>query len=148
LLPNGINLASSTGVLSGTPGGSDGTYTFTVKATDASSAVATTVFSLALTGTTVTTVRLPDVPLSTPYSQPLTVGSGTGPYTWSIVSGALPTGITLTAASGLLSGTPTVVGLFPITFRATDANGATGDKALNLAVTNFGSGIRIPVRIN
>src|SRR5207249_9777645 len=46
-----------------------------------------------------------------PYSQTLTAGSGTAPFTWAVTAGALPAGLTLSGA-GLLSGTPTVIGTF------------------------------------
>ena len=62
------------------------------------------------------------------YSQTLTASGGTGPYTWSIDTGTLPAGITLSSA-GVLSGTPTADGDFNITFRAWDSNGYSGSKA-------------------
>lgn len=50
---------------------------------------------------------------------------GTGPYTYSLQSGALPPGITLSSA-GVLSGTPTSVGTFNFTVGATDSSTGTG----------------------
>ena len=47
--------------------------------------------------------------------------SGTGPFTWEVVAGALPPGITLAATTGLISGTPTADGSFTFTVRATNA---------------------------
>ena len=51
-----------------------------------------------------------------------TGGNGTATFT---TTSALPTGISLSSA-GVLSGTPTQSGTFPITVKATDANGCTG----------------------
>ena len=48
--------------------------------------------------------------------------------TFTLDSGTLPAGLTLSAA-GVLSGTPTQSGTFPITVTATDANGCTGNGA-------------------
>jgi hypothetical protein len=74
---------------------------------------------------------LPGATQGTMYSQLITA-SPAGTYTFT-ETGALPTGITL-AASGLLSGTPTVQGSFPITVTATDANNCTGNQAYTLVV--------------
>jgi hypothetical protein len=59
---------------------------------------------------------------------------GTTPIVWSIASGTLPAGMTLTNA-GLLSGTPTATGSFSITVRATDANGCFGERTLTVNVS-------------
>lgn len=49
--------------------------------------------------------------------------SGTGPFTYKLLSGNLPDGVTL-AADGTLSGTATVSGTFNFTYQVTDATGA------------------------
>ncbi len=49
----------------------------------------------------------------------LQASNGTGPYTWTVSSGLLPPGINL-SSDGVLSGTPSAAGTFPITFDATD----------------------------
>ena len=56
-------------------------------------------------------------------SGPMTVSSGTAPYTYSIV-GTLPAGLTLSTSTGAITGTPTASGTFSV--KVTDANGATG----------------------
>ena len=45
---------------------------------------------------------------------------GTGSYTWSVIDGTLPTGLTLSPATGEISGTPTASGTFPFFLVATD----------------------------
>jgi hypothetical protein len=59
---------------------------------------------------------------------------GVGTITWSVVGGALPNGMGLDPGTGLLSGTPLQTGSFPITVRATDANGCFGDRPLTLTI--------------
>ena len=49
----------------------------------------------------------------------LTAGRGFGPYNWSLASGALPSGLTLSSA-GTISGTPTATGTTTFTVKATD----------------------------
>jgi hypothetical protein len=81
---------------------------------------------------TVSPPTLPGGSQGTPYSQQLTASGGTAPYSFT-ETGALPAGITLTAG-GLLAGTPTVAGSFPITVTATDANTCTGTQAYTLVI--------------
>ncbi len=50
-----------------------------------------------------------------------------------MTTGTLPAGITL-SAGGLLSGTPTVAGTFPITITATDSAACTGSQAYSLVI--------------
>jgi Tfp pilus assembly protein PilV len=71
-----------------------------------------------------------------PVNLTLAVVSGTGvpTYTWSVTSGTLPVGLTLTA-SGVISGTPTAVtSSTPITVTVTDAFGRTGSDTFNWTV--------------
>ena len=58
---------------------------------------------------TITTTTLPAATIGTAYSQTLAATGGTTPYTWSVTSGTLPSGITL-STSGVISGTPTSAG--------------------------------------
>jgi hypothetical protein len=61
-----------------------------------------------------------------------TQAGGQAPVTWS-VTGALPTGMSLSAA-GVLSGTPTQSGGFPLTFKVTDTRGCVGTQAATLVI--------------
>jgi hypothetical protein len=60
------------------------------------------------TGPTITTTALPAATVGKPYSATLTASGGTGPATWSIIQGRLPSGLTLHAATGTITGTPQV----------------------------------------
>jgi hypothetical protein len=74
---------------------------------------------------TIAPPTLPIGKIGVAYSQQLTASGGTGSYTFSVVSGTLPAGLTL-SSGGLLAGTPTTVGSPPITIAATDGNGCPG----------------------
>ena len=83
----------------------------------------------------ITTSSLPGGTLNVSYSATLAASGGTSPYTWSIASGSLPTGLSLAGGTGVISGTPTAAGTFNFTVRVTDsANPAqTATKALSIA---------------
>lgn len=66
----------------------------------------------------------------------VTIGSEF-PYLWWVTSGELPDGLTLHPCSGVIDGTPTETGNFPITLRATDATGAYLEKNFTLRVAEI-----------
>ena len=67
-------------------------------------------FTLVINGAlTITSGSPPAGEVGAAYSFQFTATGGSGTYAWSVVAGALPPGLTLSAA-GLLSGTPTVAG--------------------------------------
>ncbi|HEX8090770.1 MAG TPA: Ig domain-containing protein, partial [Blastocatellia bacterium] len=69
---------------------------------------------------TITTSALPRGRKGEAYNQQLLAANGRTPYTWTIISGSLPAGLSLNAAGQIL-GTPTVFGNFAFSVRATDA---------------------------
>ena len=52
-------------------------------------------------------------------------GIGTGPFTWKITTGALPPGLSLGSANGVISGTATSTGSYSFEYTVTDANGVS-----------------------
>ncbi len=68
------------------------------------------------------------------YSQTLAASGGTPGYTWSLTSGSLPSGLTLSSA-GLLSGTTTAGGSYSFTVKVTDSAGRIATRVFALTVS-------------
>lgn len=67
----------------------------------------------------------PNGTVGTAYSHGMVADGGDPPYTWAIVGGALPPGLTLNTSTGVISGTPTAPGRFTFTVQVTDSMGVT-----------------------
>jgi len=133
-LPAGLSL-SNAGQISGTPSGAPATYHFTVRATDGVNCSATRALQIVIACPTLSIgpVPLPSAVQYASYSQSLAAGGGTAPYTWSLHSGVLPTGMTL-SAGGVLSGEPTSLGSSTFVVRATDADGCSSTQSYTFTV--------------
>jgi len=86
---------------------------------------------------TVTTTSLPGATVGTAYSQTLASSGGTGATTWSISVGALPSGLSLNASTGAITGTPTTAGTVNFTVMVTDSatpTASTDTQALSIVV--------------
>jgi large repetitive protein len=122
-LPAGLQLTS--GVISGTPT-AGGTFPLTVQVTDANGKTGTQTYSLVIAAPTIavapSTVTLTD---GATVNQTLTASGGTSPYTFSITSGSLPPGVSL-SSSGALSGAPTYTGAYSFTVQARDSSTGSG----------------------
>ncbi|MGB2635563.1 MAG: putative Ig domain-containing protein [Candidatus Acidiferrum sp.] len=132
-LPGGVTLSTG-GTISGTPTAS-GSFSFTVKVTDSTTPTAQTAsksftitVAAAVTPVTISTSSVPAGQVGTAYSTTLTASGGTTPYSWSVSSGALPGGLTL-SSGGTISGTPTASGSFTFTAKVTDSTTPTAQTA-------------------
>lgn len=74
------------------------------------------------------------------YSETIFGINGLIPYTFSVISGSLPTGLSLNSSTGVISGTPTTAGTSTFTIQATDANGLIGSAQFSIQATSGGGG--------
>lgn len=144
-LPSGITLNATTGVLSGTPiplvGGTS--FAFEVKVSDSKGQSVNRSYSGSVgVGSSLLTNHsnsISDFIAGIPYSYPIIVTGGNTPYTFSITSGALPTGISLNTSTGMLSGTTSAAiggSSFAFLLRVQDAGGQTITKTYLGTVQN------------
>ncbi|WP_244423296.1 putative Ig domain-containing protein [Bradyrhizobium sp. ORS 375] len=138
-LPTGLTLNTSSGAITGTPTVTSGATTYTVTITDANSATASNTFSLTVNGAVTATQSIASKVVTANQAvtafTPVTGGGGTTPYTYS-VSPSLPTGLTINAANGSISGTPTTAsGAATYTVTVTDAANGTATNTFSLTVS-------------
>jgi large repetitive protein len=151
-LPPGLSLAMS-GTVSGTPTQA-GSFSFWVNLSDQNPpsadwcrpAQAQREFTIVISGPggsptpppapavapSITTAGLPEASVGSSYSTSF-AASGGGTQSWSIVSGSLPSGLSL-GSNGVLSGTPQTAGNATFTVKVT-ANGASSQKQFTLNVS-------------
>src|ERR1017187_1510820 len=111
-----------------------GTANITIQITDANGAAASAPFTLTIAANpAITTATLPPPALGSPYSTQLSATGSGAPFTWSISSGSLPGGLTL-STGGLISGTPAAPGTFTFSVLATDASNNTASITYSLTV--------------
>ncbi len=84
----------------------------------------------------ITTTTLADGAAGSPYSETLAAEGGVTPYTWSIVAGSLPDGLSLNPGAGEISGTPSAAGTSNFTARVTDFASDTDDQPLSITIAD------------
>jgi phage tail protein X len=139
-LPSGLSLNASTGDITGTPTVTQAAakYAVTRSFTDGS---ATDTISIALGITAPSSLNYASN--SPTYGRNVaitpntgTVGGGTENLTYTVQSGTLPTGLSLHASTGAISGLPTASGVFTPTIRVSNDSGFA-DRALTITVNGF-----------
>ena len=139
-LPAGLSFNATTGVISGTPT-TVGTFSFVVQVVDASDVPLTVQAQESITvTTTVSTLALTGNPapgtVGVSYTTALVASGGTAPYTFSVLSGTLAPGLSLSSSTGVISGTPTTAGTYPFTAQVQDASGLRATANLSINITN------------
>jgi hypothetical protein len=125
-LPPGLGINSATGNISGIPTAT-GAFTFTVTVTDSTSPTPVSVsetYTINISSPLVITTssHLPSAHRAKPYSTPLSVTGGVGPYHWAITSGSAPGSIRVNSSTGVLSGEAGGYGTFTFTVTVTDSS--------------------------
>ena len=128
-LPPGLNITASgagAGTISGTPTGV-GTFNFTVLVTDANNLTGAIPYSIAVQAPIIalSPSTLPNGTYGAAYNQTLSATGGNGSYSYSITSGALPPGLTL-SSSGSITGTATAAGNYSFVVSASDQTTGAG----------------------
>jgi len=137
-LPAGLTLNASTGAITGVPT-AYGPFSFTAQVADSSGLTGYNTVSSSCSITIAPPPIAVTCPTSTgtvnvPYTSSATATGGTGTYTWSITSGSLPAGLTLNAATGAITGTPTTAGVYTFTIQAKDTQGNVGSSNCSITV--------------
>ena len=150
-LPPGLELFGN-GQIVGTPTAA-GDYDFSVRVADSDGFVGAadehvrsytfTILPPLNVVPVISTTALPPAVVGTPYTRALTSLGGDGTLVWSLDSGALPPGFTL-SSDGVITGTPDAAGAYSFTVRLADSDELTGPgdedtQALELAVHVAGS---------
>ncbi|WEK06206.1 MAG: putative Ig domain-containing protein [Candidatus Devosia phytovorans] len=134
-LPEGLVLDEATGTISGTPSLS-GDFAFALTATDANGVGGSVSYRLvvAQAADLVIDETLAPAVAGEAYDQALVLDGGTAPYRFTLVSGALPEGLSFDPSTGRISGTASEDGNFPLAIRITDSNGDSATRTVVLTV--------------
>jgi Putative Ig domain len=139
-LPAGLFLNSASGVIAGTATGAT-SASLTFKVTDAAGNSASKAITLTVNpppALTITPGSLAGAALGVAYSQTLQAAGGVPSYSWSVTSGSLPAGLSL-SSSGVISGTPSgTTGTSNFTVKVTDSQTptpATSSASLSITVS-------------
>ena len=142
-IPPGTRLFTqgvSSGGITGTPT-TQGLFAFTIRVKDFTGATDTESFSIRIGPPRPLVITNQSDALS-----PGTVGQsyccgnlfadgGVPGYTWSLRSGPLPPGLSLTASPGRITGTPTTRGTFAFLVRVTDSRGAFAERTFSITIS-------------
>jgi hypothetical protein len=85
----------------------------------------------------VITTSVPPATVGAQYSAGISASGGTSPYSWSVKSGSLPSGLSISAGTGItatVTGTPTVWGSNSTTIQVTDAKQISSSQVLSFLV--------------
>ena len=135
-LPTGLSINAATGAITGTVGAGATNQTFTVKVTDTNNVAATKSFTITINAAVaITTASLPGATVTGTYNQSVIATGGTTPFAWSITSGVLPTGLSLNAGTGAITGTVNIAAVNEtFTVQVVDTNGSTASQSLTIVI--------------
>lgn len=139
-LPAGLSLNASSGALEGDPSATVAGVPLMFMVTDSSTPMQSSTVSLPLTiaaaAFAISTASLPNGEVGVEYSTIVAAHGGIAPYSWKLTGGTLPAGLSLNAASGAITGTPTAsVSGAALTFTATDSSNPVQTNSATLLLT-------------
>jgi hypothetical protein len=117
---------------------SDSGAQFTVVVSDAAGSITSSAATLTVNAAStlqITTSQFSGGFVAGVYSSLLAAIGGSTPYTWSLASGSLPNGLTLSSA-GVVSGTPSLAGSFPFTVQVKDASSQSASRNFSINVAS------------
>jgi hypothetical protein len=128
--------ASASSSSSGTSSSSTSSSSASSSSASSSSASSSSASSVSPQPLAIVSTTLPSGQVGAGYHLALAAAGGTAPYSWTLASGALPDGLALDAASGEITGTPTVaVSAVPLTFSVTDSTQPAQSASATLPLT-------------
>src|ERR1700757_4025296 len=132
-LPAGLTISQS-GTISGKPTGSNTSNTFKVQVADNGNPpieVLSPQYTINISAPPPLSITssgaLLGATVNTAYSTSIVTSGGVPPFTWSKTSGNFPPGLTFNTASGQISGTPTMPGVFQFTLQVIDSGADRND---------------------
>ena len=138
-LPVGLTLNTSTGAITGTVAAA-GTAVATITATNAAGGgkapltITTTASAVAPTITSAATINGKVGALVNAFLS----ATGTSPIAWAVTTGQLPTGLSLNASTGAITGTPATEGTASFTIRASNGTAPNATLAMTAIVQASG----------
>ncbi len=135
-LPPGLALNPTSGAITGTPTQA-GIFNFTAVVTDSLGVQGTRLLAISVSSalTIVTPATLPTAQVGVAYSTTIAAAGGAPPYSFSTNSSVLPPGMVLNAVTGVLSGTPSVVGNYSFLVTVIDSQENSAERTFFINVS-------------
>ena len=137
-LPPGLSIDPSSGIITGTPT-TGGTFAVTITVTDNAGFSGSAAFNWVVTNVVTVTSPGNQSDVSGTAITPVTVSASDSSSTATLSysdGGTLPPGLSIDPSSGVVSGSPTTAGSYPVTITVTDSAGFSGTTGFTWTVTN------------
>ncbi len=135
-LPRGVVFRGNTATIAGTINpDAKGSFSFSVYVEEEGTIETSATFTIQVyevAHLTIATTSLPFARSGEEYTYIFRASGGTAPYTWS--SSGMPAGMSVDAASGIITGTPGVAGSYQLAVTATDSAEATSERTFTFFV--------------